>query len=184
MTTLTTKRITAEEFAERPEPADGSREELVRGEIVTMSRPQQEHALVQFQIGWLLKNLVTPNRLGWVGGESGVLLERDPDTVRGPDVYFFSISRMPQRPRGYPDIAPDIVVEIRSPSDRNRAIREKVREYLAAGVRLVWIVDPETQTAMVYSGNMRGVELGEDDTITGGDVLPGFACKVAEFFAD
>ncbi len=127
-------------------------------------------------------NVVVPNNLGWVGSESGVITEQDPDSVRGPDVYFFSIERSPTPPTGYGEVVPDLVVEIRSPSDRNRAIREKVSEYLAAGVRLVWVVDPETRTAVVYSGNMRGVEHGEDDTITGGDVLPGFACKVAQFF--
>jgi len=182
MTTLTTKWITAEEFAERPEPADGSREELVRGEIVTMPPTKQEHGFTQAQIVFLLKLVVTPKRLGWVGSESGVITERDPDCVRGPDIFFFSIERAPTRPTGYSEIVPDLAIEIRSQSDRRGAVREKVREYLAAGVRLVWVVDPETQTAMVYAGNMRGVELGEDDTITGGDVLPGFSCKVAEFF--
>ncbi len=182
MSAIATKLITAAEFMNMPEPADGSKQELVRGEIVAMPPTKQEHGLVQAQIVWLLKNLVMPNRLGWVGSESGVVTEHDPDTVRGPDVYYFSLERMPNRPSEYAAVAPDIAVEIRSPSDRTGAVREKVREYLAAGVRLVWVVDPETRTVMVYAGTMRGTELDESDTITGGDVLPGFSCKVADFF--
>jgi Uma2 family endonuclease len=182
MATTATKLMTAEEFMDLPAPADGSKQELVRGEIVTMPPTKQPHGFAQIRIGWLLMNVVEPNRLGWVGSESGTITERDPDTVRGPDVYFFSIERMPERPTGYADIAPDLVVEIRSPSDRSATIREKVREYLAAGTRLVWVVDPETRTVMVYAGNMRGLELDESETITGGEVLPTFTCKVADFF--
>ena len=89
---------------------------------------------------------------------------------------------MPERPKGWPAVAPDLAVEILSPSNRRPAVREKVREYFAAGARLVWVVDPETRTAMVYAGNLRGTELDEAETITGGDVLPGFSCRVAEFF--
>lgn len=183
MSTTTVKLITAEEFGQMPQPADGSKQELMRGEIVEMPPTNQEHGLTQAQIVFLLKSLVTPNRLGWVGSESGIVTEQDPDSVRGPDVYFFSIERMPQRPTGYSEVAPDIAVEILSPSDRRGAVRDKVREYLAAGVRLVWVVDPETHTAMVYPGTMRGTELDATDTITGGDVLPGFTCTVADFFS-
>ena len=183
MTTIT-QFITAEEFMNMPEPTDGSKQELVRGEIVTMPPIQSEHGLVQGQILWLLKNLVTPNRLGWVMPEAGVCVETDPDTVRGPDVSYYSISRVPNRPQGYNRIPPDIVVEVLSPNDRRRAIQEKISEYITAGTTLVWVVDPMARTVMVYNSNLRGVELGENNTITGGDVLPGFACRVAEFFAD
>ena len=116
--------------------------------------------------------------------EAGVCVETDPDTVRGPDVSYYSISRVPNRPQGYNRIPPDIVVEVLSPNDRRRAIQEKISEYITAGTTLVWVVDPVARTVMVYNSNLRGVELGENDTITGGDVLPGFACRVAEFFAD
>lgn len=184
MSALATKLITAEEFAEMPDPDDGSKQELVRGEIVTMPPTKQKHGFAQFRIGWLLMNAVEPNRLGWVGGESGVVTERDPDTVRGPDVYFFSRTRFPQRPEGWADAGPDIVVEILSPSNRRNAMRAKVGEYLAAGSSIVWVVDPDSKTVMVYTGNLRGVELGETDTITGGDVLPNFSCQVAEFFVE
>lgn len=184
MSALATRLITAEEFAEMPDPEDGSKQELVRGEIVTMPPTKQIHGLVQIQIGWLLKNAVMPKRLGWVGCESGVITERDPDTVRGPDVYFFKRSRFPERPTGWTDGAPDLVVEILSPSNRRNEMRAKVAEYLAAGSKIVWVVDPESKTVMVYSGNLRGVELGESDIVIGGEVLPEFSCKVEEFFSD
>lgn len=180
MTAIT--QITAEEFLNMPEPEDGSNQELFRGEIVTMAMNQAEHCLVHAQLVWLLKNVVNPGKLGWVLMANAVTNERDPDTVRGPDISFYSISRVPNRPHGYNPLPPDLIVEILSPSDRRDAVREKIREYIVAGVRLVWVVDPDARTAMVYSGNVRGVENDSEDTITGGDVLPGFACKVAEFF--
>ncbi len=181
MTTIT-QFITAEEFAAMSPPVDGSKQELVRGEIVTMSRPKPRHGFVQANIGALLIHYTKPNRLGWVFLESGVILEREPDTVRGPDVCFYSITRLPDVPDDFFEIPPDIVVEVLSPNDRRRAIQEKISEYITAGTTIVWVVDPVTRTVMVYAGSTRGVEHGEDDIITGGDVLPGFACKVAEFF--
>ena len=184
MSAIATKLITAEEFLNMPEPEDGSKQELFRGEIVTMAVNQAEHCLVHTQLVWLLKNVVNPGKLGWVLMENAVTVERDPDTVRGPDIAFYRISRVPNLPHEYNPLPPDLIVEILSPSYQRGAVREKIREYLGAGVRLVWVVDPDAQTVMVYDGNLRGVELGEDDTITGGDVLPGFACKVAELFAD
>ena len=93
-----TQFITAEEFAAMSPPVDGSKQELVRGEIVTMSRPKPRHGFVQANIGALLINYTKPNRLGWVFLESGVILEREPDTVRGPDVCFYSITRLPDVP--------------------------------------------------------------------------------------
>ena len=181
MTTIT-QLISAKEFAEMSPPADGSTQELVRGEIVTMPRPKPRHGFVQANIGALLIHHTKPNRLGRVFLESGVILEREPDTVRGPDVCFYSIARLPDVPDDFFEIPPDIVVEVLSPNDRRRAIQEKINEYIAAGTNLVWVVDPVARTVMVYAGSTRGIELSENDTMTGGDVLPGFACKVAEFF--
>jgi len=184
MSLVSTKLITAEEFAAMEEPADGSRQELVRGEIVSMPQPQGLHGQVQLQIGWLLKNVVTVQKLGWVVTESGVITERDPDTVRGPDVSFFRIDRHPNRPRGYFEIPPDIAVEVLSPDDRRRKVLEKIQEYLDHGVRIIWLVDPEpeAQTVEIYRPGQSTLLLNETDTLTGGDVLPEFSCKVIEFF--
>jgi len=109
-------------------------------------------------------------------------MERDPDTVFGPDVAFCSIARHPERPEGYLEIPPDLVVEVLSPDDRRKKVREKIKDYVKGGVKLVWLVDPEVKTVTVYAGSLRGTELDEMETITGGEVLPEFTCKVAEFF--
>ncbi|MGL6095767.1 MAG: Uma2 family endonuclease [Fimbriiglobus sp.] len=110
------------------------------------------------------------------------MVERDPDTVCGPGVSFYSLARCPEPPGDYFPIPPDLAVEVLSPSDRQSAVREKVQQYLAAGAREVWVADPETRTVMVYRGSLRGAEYDEADTLDGGDVLPGFACQVADLF--
>lgn len=183
MSAVAVPLLTAEEFGRRPEPADGSKEELVKGVIVTMPPPKARQGMTQLRIGWLLMNFVEPNRLGWVVTESGTIIDRDPDTVRGPDVAFYSITRQPALPDDYFEIAPDLAVEVLSPGDRRGAVRDKIREYVAAGVRLVWLVDPDARTVLVYRGSLRGIEFDETDTIDGGDVLPEFTCRVADFFA-
>ncbi len=183
MSATALKLITAEEFGRMPNPPDGSKQELVKGVIVTMPPPKGRHGIVQLAIGAILHNFVKPKRLGWVVTEAGTKLERNPDTLRGPDVAFYSISRQPKPPEGYFEIPPDLAVEVLSPDDRSGKVREKIREYIAAGVKLIWLVDPDAQTVRVYHKSIRGSELDETDTIDGGDVLPEFSCKVADFFS-
>ncbi len=183
MSMVASRLVTAEEFARMPEPADGTKQELVKGEVVEMPPVKGRHGIVASRIDRKLGNFVDERRLGWVAVESGTRLEHDPDTVRGPDVSFYSMARQPEMPEGYFEIPPDLAVEVLSPDDRRKKVREKVAEYIANGVRLVWVVDPEAQTVMVYAGTTRGVEYGDTDTLDGGDVLPGFACPVADFFA-
>ncbi len=182
MTATLPKLLTAEEFAKLPNPADGSKQELVKGRIVLMPPPQARHGELQLEIGARLREFVKPNRLGWVVTESGVIIDTDPDTVRGPDVSFYSITRVPQRELGYFAIPPDLAVEVLSPDDRRPRVLAKIREYITAGVKVVWLIDPETNVVTVYSGNMRGVEHHETDTLDGGTVLPGFTCPVADLF--
>ncbi|MFO0825769.1 MAG: Uma2 family endonuclease [Gemmataceae bacterium] len=181
--TVQQKPITLTEFEQMPDPADGSKLELVRGEVIAMSPPKARHGICCSAIGWILQNFVKPKRLGWVTtNNAGVVLKRDPDTARGPDVAFWSISRQPQMPEGYFLIPPDIAVEVLPSDDRRADVREKIKDYVSSGVRLVWLVDPETKTVLVYQGTMRGTEVGDDDLLDGGDVLPGFSCLVADFF--
>ncbi len=183
MSTVQQPLLTVAEFERIPDPLDGSKLELVRGEIVVMPPPKGKHGICCSQVSWLLKNHVTPAKLGWVTtNDTGIVLERDPDTVRGPDVAFWSIARQPTVPEGYFQIPPDIAVEVLSPDDRRKDVRAKIKEYLFYSVPLVWLVDPETQTVLVYRGTMRGIELDEADTLEGGDVLPGFSCKVSDLF--
>lgn len=184
MTTTAVRAITAAEFAHLPDPADGSKEELVRGVIVTMPAPGFRHGVCQSNVVFLLQTYVRSNRCGRVTVESGLQTEFDPDTVRSPDVAFWSAERLPwdQMPEVYPDVAADLVVEIQSPSSRRQTTQDKIREYLNRGVRTIWIVDPEARTVTVYRRAGEGRLLWDDATLTGEDVLPGFQCRVAEFF--
>jgi Uma2 family endonuclease len=176
--------MTAEEFARRPEPEDGSREELVRGEVVTMPPPNFRHGEIAVQIGFLLKSFLRQNPLGRVVGETGVRTEQGPDSVRGPDVSYWSFKRLPksQRIATYPKVAADLCIEIRSPSNSPRKIRAKVAEYLRAGVRIVWVVDPRDESVTVYHRAGRGVILSDDEILDADDILPGFSCPVSQFF--
>jgi Uma2 family endonuclease len=184
MSTVAQKPITAEEFLRMPYPPDGSKQELVQGEIVTMPPTGFRHGQVQLTIGSILLGFVRANQCGSVTVESGVLTERDPDTVRGPNVAFWSAERVPlsDQPSGYPDVPADLCVEVVSPHDRKSDLRRKAAEYLAHGVRMVWIADPDDQTVTIYRQPDEGRVLSDTAEITGDDVLPGFRCRVAEFF--
>ena len=184
MTITAEKLLTAEEFAARPDPEDGSKEELVRGVIITMPPPGFEHGLRQGRIYGLLDMFARPRHIGRVVVETGLITERDPDSVRGPDVSYWSAERLPFHlvPRGYPDVAADLCVEVLSPSRRPVDLAEKIEEYLQRGVRLVWIVDPISRTVAVHRPNQPVRNLTETDTLSGEDVLPGFTCLVADLF--
>jgi Uma2 family endonuclease len=184
MATVAQKLITAEEFALMPDPPDGSKQELVRGVIITMPPPGFDNGLCQVRVRGLLDNYARSKRLGRVTVETGLVTERDPDSVRGPDVAYWSFERLPadQRPQGYPDVAADLWVEVLSPKKRLRQVREKTREYFGRGVRMVWVVDPEDHTVMVYRSTDEGRLLHETATLADEDVLPGFSCGVAELF--
>jgi Uma2 family endonuclease len=146
--------MTAEEFARRPDP--GYPEELVRGRVVAMPPPKPRHGQVCLKIGRLLANFVEAERLGHVlSNDSGVITQRGPDTVRGADVSYYSHERVPPGPlpHDYLDVAPDLVVEVLSPSDRWPVVIQKVGEYLGAGVRLVVVLDPDERAAHVYAAD-------------------------------
>lgn len=176
--------LTVADFERIPDPPDGSKLELVRGEIIAMPPPKGKHGICCQRIGRFLGNHVDPSKLGWVTtNDTGVVLERDPDTVRGPDVAFWSIGRQPTIPEGYFEVPPDLAVEVLSPDDRRKDVREKIKQYLFYSVPLVWLADPETRTVTVYRGTMRGTELDETEILDGGDVLPGFTCKVSDLFS-
>ena len=183
MSAVATKLITAEEFAEMPERDDGAHDELIRGKIVVIEPINKAtHGLCVTAIIMSLGNYLKRKSIGRAFCRCGVVLFRDPDTVRAPDLLYYSFARMPRIPDGYFESPPDLAIEVISPDDRRELIGDKLRDYLAAGVRLVWLVDPESHTVMVYTGNTRGVEYVETDTLDGGDVLSGFTCPVADLF--
>lgn len=185
MATVKERLITAEEFRLLPPPPDGSKVELIRGEVVAVCRPGFDHGLRQGRAFFLLDQFGRSTGHGRAVVESGIVTHRNPDSVRGPDVSYWSATRLPlnQIPKGYPEMAPEVAVEVLSPSNNWKIIREKMEEYFERGVLMVWLVDPEERTVAVYRSLDEGRVLHENAVLTGEDVLPGFSCKVAEFFA-
>jgi Uma2 family endonuclease len=184
MSTAATQLLTAEEFFALPDPNDGSKQELVRGKVVTMPGPGWEHGEVQVNIATAIKLFLKANPIGRVATESGAITERKPDTVRGPDVSYYSKERLPldKRVVGYHDELPDLCVEVMSPSNSLKQLKSKAKEYLFAGVRMIWIIDPEERTVTIITEPLESRTLEPDATLDGGDVLPGFSCKVADLF--
>jgi Uma2 family endonuclease len=174
--------MTAEKFFDLIIP-DG-RAELVRGEVVPMSFPGVEHGVIAARVTARLLTFVEANALGFVTTETGFILERDPDTVRGPAVSFLSLERLGGQPvhKKFCPFAPDLAVEVISPSQRPKGVHEKVRSWFAAGTLQVWLLYPVTRTVYVLSSPTDVQILGPDDTLVGGDLLPGFTCPVAAFF--
>ncbi len=175
--------MTAEQLFELPD--DGYRSELVGGEIVRMTPTGGTHGIVAMRIGVLLSEYVEAHRLGvCFAAETGFILQRDPDTVRAPDVAFVAAGHVPNTgiPTFYWPSAPDLAVEVLSPWDRPAEVRRKVDEYFAAGTRLVWIVDPAAHTVHVYRSPDDVHVLRDDDELSGDDVLPGFRCPVKRLF--
>jgi len=158
--------------------------ELVRGELVMVPPAGYEHGSLGNRIGRRLGNYVEPRGLGDVlDSSAGFRIARDPDTVRVPDVSFVSAQRAPSgKARGFYEGAPDLAVEIISPTDRPGEVKAKAQDWLEAGCRMVWVVDPDARTVAVYRGRAKAVILRESDTLSGGDVLPGFSLPVAEIF--
>jgi len=161
--------------------------ELVEGRIVMMSPTGDEHAAYESNFDEHLKAFVRKHKLGKVRvGEVGIYIHRNPDTVRAADVAFISNEQYAKRKQkgGYLDVAPELIVEIMSPDDRWSEVKQKLREYFSVGVKLIWVADPSDRTVYVYRSLTNVRELTEADTLTGEDVLPGFAVPVASLFED
>ena len=175
--------MTIEEFERLPDEA--SRLELVRGHVAREPLAGFEHGGIAAQIATCLYCFVRQHGLGKVvGGEPGFVLFDDPPTVRAPDVAFVGRDRLPKDPRGFARLAPDLAVEIVSPSNTHSEIQDKVFDYLDAGTRFVWVVEPRRRTVTVYRSRNDIRILTSDEEIDGGEVLPGFRTPVSEFFAD
>ncbi len=149
-----------------------------------MSPAGFEHGWIAMNIGAPLRNFVKKNALGMVtGAETGFYIARDPDTVRAPDVGFIRAERIPPRPvRGFFHGAPDLAIEVLSPTDRASAVLAKVQNWLEAGCRAVWVIDPDRKTVSVYDERNQTTTLGASDELTGGEVVPGFRIPVSEIF--
>ena len=159
--------------------------ELVAGRVVRMTPTNPTHGRIEVNVAAALKQFVRTQNLGVVmAGEVGVFTSRNPDTVRAPDVLFLSHERdaLRRRPQGFLDVAPELTVEILSPTDRPDQVRRKLDEYFAAGVRLVWVIDPATRTVQVHHGRGEPLSLASGAVVTGEDMLPGFALPVDDIF--
>ena len=183
MTTTETTLLTADDLLRLD--SEGVRGELIRGVLHEAMPTGNTHGKVVASLVIELGSFVKPRRLGTlVTSDSGVLLERDPDTVREPDIGFTSVERMPldDDTPGYAEVAPDLVVEVVSPGDKQREVNDKARMWLSHGVRLVWVVYPQTRTVNVHREGQAVLTLGEDDALDGLDVVPGFSCPLRDVF--
>jgi Uma2 family endonuclease len=182
MTTTVVKLITAEELLLMPR-VDGRRFELIRGVLIEKMPTGDPHgeSVVLFTLA--VGNYARSNRHGVVrAGEPGYWLERDPDTVRAPDVAWFAPGRLPRGTRGYPEIAPDLAVEVKSPGNSWPEMTSKAYMWLCYGSQQVWLGDPETVSVRIYRPNAAPVILGRDDVLDGGELLPEFSVPVRDLF--
>jgi Uma2 family endonuclease len=183
MTTTREKLLTADDLLEMH--SKGVRGELIQGVFRETMSVVGEHGEIVMNLGGELRNFVRPRHLGRLAGSDvGVRLERDPDTVREPDIAYISAEKMPLNVRAttYYEVIPDLVVEVTSRSDSLQSIQEKARMWLGYGVRLVWVAFPDNRSVNVYAADGAVFTLGEGDTLDGGDVLPGFSCAVSDIF--
>jgi Uma2 family endonuclease len=159
-------------------------QELVRGEVVETMPPGKEHGRIALAIGKLLSLWVEQGAGGEAGVESGFILAHDPDTIRGPDVYYLSAPRIlsDDKSVAFWTVAPDIAVEVISPGETANEVQEKINDYLAAGTQLVWTVYPPTRQVVAYTPDGLARTYSGDDVLEYPDVLPGFSCKVSDLF--
>jgi Uma2 family endonuclease len=179
MAATTTRPAATEEDLLRT-PRDGRKYELVDGRI-RVSPAGYRHGAVCVRLSALLYAFVKKGRLGHVA-DSSTGFRLPGGNVRLPDVSFVATGRFKdeQHPEGFSDVPPDLAVEVLSPDDRPRDVLDKVGEYLQAGVRLVWVIDPRERTAVIYRSLRNVRAIGPEESLDGEDVVPGFGCRLAE----
>jgi Uma2 family endonuclease len=187
MTTITAKKLmTAEEFYEWANHPDNRDKycELERGEIVEIFRPGKIHGLVCANVVGILRNFVLQRKKGYVcSNDTGVVVARDPDTVRGPDVMLFEdAARIEDVDEKYGEKPPVLAVEVLSPNDTTGKIARRIREQKRFGTRLIWVVDPDARNVVVYQPGKEEKPVNEEEELTGEDVLPDLRVRVAELF--
>jgi Uma2 family endonuclease len=176
--------LTAEELLRLS--TTGRRYELVKGELFEKPPAGGRHGDVAMQIGALLHAYVRAHSMGKVfAAETGFILRRDPDTVRAADAAFVGVERLPagELPPGYLEMVPDLAVEVISPGDSAREVREKVADWMRAGVGLLWAIDPATRSVTVYRSPEDFDVLSEGNTLDGGRVIHGFSADINDLFS-
>lgn len=175
--------MTADELLRNDVPHKAT--ELVRGVLVVREPPGGWHGHLSAQLTFLLGQHVYARRSGLLfGQDTGFLIERDPDTVRAPDLAFVAAARASGvARRGYVPFAPDLAVEILSPGDRPGEVLEKVAQWLTAGTRLVWVIDPDRGNARVHRADGSIDIVPGSGALDGEDLLPGFSCRLADLLS-
>ena len=173
------RTITDEELLQLPK--DGNKYEVVDGELVVSPGAGLRHERIVARLIHVLSGFVNERRLGTVFASS-LLYVLPSGNRRGPDVSFIAADRTAALPADtvFPQLAPDLAVEVLSPSDSPRRVQDKVGEYLEAGVRLVWVIDPESQRAVAYRALSNVQQVLADGVLDGGDVLPEFRCRLSD----
>jgi Uma2 family endonuclease len=172
--------MTAEQLLART--GDG-RSELVYGDFVELPPRGQLEAFLLSRLISSLAGFLEQHKIGVACTSLGVVLSRGPDTVRAPDLAFISKARISYPPSTkFFEGAPDLAIEVLSPEDRAGKTQEKIREYLKAGARQVWIVDPDTETVTVHLPGGGSQSYSGDSEVSGGDILPGFSFRPADLF--
>lgn len=178
VTNMPATLMTAEELLHANIP--DKRTELVRGVLVVREPPGGRHGSVTMNLALRLGNHVERAGAGQLfAAETGFTLSRGPDTVRAPDIAFVRRERLPEPiPAGFPELAPDLVVEVRSPGDRPGEVLTKVGDWLVAGARLVWVIDPTRRIARIYRRDGSESSIADNEQLDGEEVLAGFSCHL------
>jgi Uma2 family endonuclease len=174
------RNVTLEQYERLPEDRR-YRTELSRGLLVREPRPGPLHQRVVSNLYYVLRTFIKTNPVGSVELETEFLLPIEPLTIRAPDLAFIRRERLPTElpPSRWP-FAPDLAIEVVSPSNRLSAMQQKIIDYFDAGTTLVWVIDPKSRTVMVYRSAGDVTLLREEDALDGGDVLPGFSVRIRE----
>ena len=183
MATAKNKLLTTEDLLRLH--SQGVKGELIRGVLHETVSAGTEHSFIGIRLGGELDRHARRHRLGRVGGtDGGVFVERNPDTVREPDVFFVSTERLPPdvRVQGYLEVMPELVVEIVSPSDSDQDVRDKTAMWLDHGVSVVLEVRPVARAIAVHRPGVSAVMLTGEDALEIDDVLPGFSLPLSEIF--
>ena len=174
--------LTAEDLERMPD--QGGRHELVRGRLVKPMPPNPFHGNIVFRLSYRLQTYLDETGIAEGFVETGFLLSRQPDIVRSPDLSVVLRARLEgmDLSRGFFPGGPDLAVEVVSPGDTHDEVADKVEDYLAFGVRLVWVVRPTRRTVAVHRPGEAVKILAGDDALDGGDILPGFTLPLAKLF--
>lgn len=186
MASVLTKLMTAEEFYDFVnQPKNRDRHfELEEGEVVEKSRLGEKHGVVCSNCAFLLTSYARQRKKGYVcTNDTGLVLEREPDTVRGPDVCLYLEARkFKELETKWPKRLPKLLVEVLSHNDRQGKMQKRINKFLEKGVAMAWLLDPEAETLTIYLPNRQPIVLERDEQVGELKVLPEFECKVADFF--